>query len=102
VRVMHMQPANPAGLETDAERQVGLKNWDGAIEPATSAWQAGQTYNTAVEGVLPSSGAPWTVVVGMTELIDGGAGGRTKEVQLTDAGTSKRFGASQWVVLASK
>jgi hypothetical protein len=100
-RITRLKPANPAALETKTERSQGTKIWDGAFEPPTSTWQPGKTYMVAIEGSLPDVGAPWSVMLGMVEWLDGRPTGRRRTVPLTDPGNLKRLGQTEEVVLTS-
>jgi len=100
-QLMHLVPTNRAALPTLGEQQAGLANWDRQIEPPTSTWQPGNTYATATRGALPKLGGPWTVRLGMAELLENRLGGKIRSVPLTAADGARRLDGMQGVALTT-
>lgn len=98
-RITHLIPSDPAGLDIGLERQSGLRNWDGLLEPPTSSWAPGNTYVVSADGRLPKAGAPWTIRLGLVELLEGKLGGPLRDVLITDTGTTQQVPGTSWVAL---
>ncbi len=98
-QVVHVVPAKPAGL-SDAERPFGFKTWDAEIVPATDTWIPGGVYLTSTTNVLPKADGPWTIQLGLCELLEGKLGGRIRMIKVTDPGGFQPVPNSNLVVLA--